>query len=182
MGFCRGYSFNTGDLTTCGDVLLNYLEAYESVPWDDLRYMFGEVRVPAVDFEAAWFLHAGQEASRMLAAATGACRIDVAADMCACLLCHPILALADLLRRPHHRWNGSPLLHDISPGVTHSHKGLNHPACSTRVCCAACNLLVITQLVHAVLHLVHKYTVAQHGSGQYHFQPLCMLGCTLSYS
>jgi dynein heavy chain len=43
MGFCRGYSFNTGDLTTCGDVLLNYLEAYESVPWDDLRYMFGEV-------------------------------------------------------------------------------------------------------------------------------------------
>lgn len=44
MGFCRGYSFNTGDLTTCGDVLLNYLEAYESVPWDDLRYMFGEVR------------------------------------------------------------------------------------------------------------------------------------------
>ncbi len=46
MGFCRGYSFNTGDLTTCGDVLLNYLEAYESVPWDDLRYMFGEVGVP----------------------------------------------------------------------------------------------------------------------------------------
>lgn len=45
MGFCRGYSFNTGDLTTCGDVLLNYLEAYESVPWDDLRYMFGEVSV-----------------------------------------------------------------------------------------------------------------------------------------
>lgn len=43
MGFCRGYSFNTGDLTTCGDVLLNYLEAYKSVPWDDLRYMFGEV-------------------------------------------------------------------------------------------------------------------------------------------
>lgn len=48
MGFCRGYSFNTGDLTTCGDVLLNYLEAYESVPWDDLRYMFGEVRIPAL--------------------------------------------------------------------------------------------------------------------------------------
>jgi dynein heavy chain len=44
LGFCRGYSFNTGDLTTCGDVLLNYLEAYDSIPWDDLRYMFGEVR------------------------------------------------------------------------------------------------------------------------------------------
>ena len=118
LGFCRGYSFNMGDLTTCGeagwrggaaggaaaapaagnsrstaltaahvvpseplptphpihhctmpsvalhtlphapaphpwplscpppcagDVLLNYLEAYDSIPWDDLRYMFGEV-------------------------------------------------------------------------------------------------------------------------------------------
>lgn len=43
LGFCRGYSFNMGDLTTCGDVLYNYLEAYEFIPWDDLRYMFGEV-------------------------------------------------------------------------------------------------------------------------------------------
>ncbi|CAD7704939.1 unnamed protein product [Ostreobium quekettii] len=43
LGFCRGYSFNMGDLTTCGDVLHNYLEAYSVVPWDDLRYMFGEV-------------------------------------------------------------------------------------------------------------------------------------------
>ena len=44
LGFCRGYSFNMGDLTTCGDVLYNYLEAYEQIPWPDLRYMFGEVR------------------------------------------------------------------------------------------------------------------------------------------
>ncbi|MEW5298846.1 MAG: hypothetical protein WDW36_001923 [Sanguina aurantia] len=43
LGFCRGYSFNMGDLTTCGDVLFNYLEAYDAIPWDDLRYMFGEV-------------------------------------------------------------------------------------------------------------------------------------------
>eukprot|EP00878_Enallax_costatus_P020623 GHUV01021808.1.p1 GENE.GHUV01021808.1~~GHUV01021808.1.p1 ORF type:complete len:1441 (+),score=543.76 GHUV01021808.1:4290-8612(+) len=43
LGFCRNYSFNMGDLTTCGDVLINYLEAYEHIPWDDLRYMFGEV-------------------------------------------------------------------------------------------------------------------------------------------
>ncbi len=43
LGFCRGYSFNIGDLTTCGDVLYNYLEAYELIPWPDLRYMFGEV-------------------------------------------------------------------------------------------------------------------------------------------
>jgi hypothetical protein len=39
LGFCRNYSFNTGDLTTCGDVLINYLEAYEQIPWDDLRYV-----------------------------------------------------------------------------------------------------------------------------------------------
>lgn len=44
LGFCRGYSFNMGDLTTCGDVLYNYLEAYDYIPWPDLRYMFGEVR------------------------------------------------------------------------------------------------------------------------------------------
>ena len=43
LGFCRGYSFNMGDLTTCGDVLINYLNSYEDVPWADLRYMFGEV-------------------------------------------------------------------------------------------------------------------------------------------
>jgi dynein heavy chain, axonemal len=43
LGFCRNYSFNMGDLVTCGDVLLNYLEAKDDVPWDDLRYMFGEV-------------------------------------------------------------------------------------------------------------------------------------------
>lgn len=44
LGFCRGYSFNMGDLRTCGDVLVNYLNTYEEVPWADLRYMFGEVR------------------------------------------------------------------------------------------------------------------------------------------
>ncbi len=43
LGFCRGYSFNMGDLTTCGDVLYNYLEAYDAIPWRDLQYMFGEV-------------------------------------------------------------------------------------------------------------------------------------------
>jgi dynein heavy chain, axonemal len=43
LGFCRGYSFNMGDLTTCRDVLINYLNSYDEVPWADLRYMFGEV-------------------------------------------------------------------------------------------------------------------------------------------
>lgn len=31
------------DLTTCADVLYNYIVANQEVPWDDLRYMFGEV-------------------------------------------------------------------------------------------------------------------------------------------
>ncbi|GAB4813657.1 hypothetical protein N2152v2_000703 [Parachlorella kessleri] len=43
LGFNRGYSFNTGDLTTCGDVLVNYIESKAQVPWEDLRYMFGEI-------------------------------------------------------------------------------------------------------------------------------------------
>ena len=43
LGFCRGYSFNMGDLTTCADVLYNYISANDKVPWEDLRYMFGEV-------------------------------------------------------------------------------------------------------------------------------------------
>ena len=43
LGFCRGYSFNMSDLTTCADVLYNYIVANQEVPWDDLRYMFGEV-------------------------------------------------------------------------------------------------------------------------------------------
>eukprot|EP00899_Mesostigma_viride_P003607 jgi/Mesvir1/13247/Mv18980-RA.1 len=43
LGWSRLYSFNMGDLTTCADVLNNYLEANEQVPWDDLRYMFGEI-------------------------------------------------------------------------------------------------------------------------------------------
>jgi hypothetical protein len=51
LGFCRNYSFNTGDLTTCGDVLINYLEAYEHIPWDDLRF----VSMTVLDF---WALHA----------------------------------------------------------------------------------------------------------------------------
>ena len=44
LGFCRGYSFNMGDLTTCGDVLYNYIQGNDDkTPWEDLRYMFGEV-------------------------------------------------------------------------------------------------------------------------------------------
>ncbi|XXQ31198.1 Dynein heavy chain, cytoplasmic [Plasmodiophora brassicae] len=38
------YPFNTGDLMDSSTVLSNYLEtAGEKVPWDDLRYIFGEI-------------------------------------------------------------------------------------------------------------------------------------------
>lgn len=37
------YSFNDGDLTICGDILTNYLNRYDKIPWDDLRYLFGEI-------------------------------------------------------------------------------------------------------------------------------------------
>jgi len=43
LGYCRGYSFNMGDLVNCTEVLYNYLEGNEDTPWDDMRYMFGEV-------------------------------------------------------------------------------------------------------------------------------------------
>jgi dynein heavy chain len=43
QGWSRAYSFNTGDLTICADVLLSYLNNNSDVPWDDLRYIFGEI-------------------------------------------------------------------------------------------------------------------------------------------
>jgi len=43
QGWSRKYSFNTGDLTICANVLQTYLESNPVVPWDDLRYIFGEI-------------------------------------------------------------------------------------------------------------------------------------------
>ena len=43
QGWSRVYNFNDGDLTICADVLHNYLEKYEKVPYDDLRYIYGEI-------------------------------------------------------------------------------------------------------------------------------------------
>jgi dynein heavy chain len=43
QGWSRVYNFNDGDLTICADVLFNYLSKYDQVPWDDLRYIFGEI-------------------------------------------------------------------------------------------------------------------------------------------
>ncbi|CAG0895270.1 unnamed protein product, partial [Cyprideis torosa] len=43
QGWNRPYPFNTGDLIICADVLYNYLESNNKVPWEDLRYLFGEI-------------------------------------------------------------------------------------------------------------------------------------------
>lgn len=48
QGWSRPYSFNTGDLLICADVLRRYLERplsskTQQLPWDDLRYIFGEI-------------------------------------------------------------------------------------------------------------------------------------------
>ncbi|XP_039201063.1 dynein heavy chain 17, axonemal isoform X2 [Crotalus tigris] len=43
QGWNRSYPFNNGDLTISINVLYNYLEANVRVPWDDLRYLFGEI-------------------------------------------------------------------------------------------------------------------------------------------
>ncbi|KAK3590847.1 hypothetical protein CHS0354_024585 [Potamilus streckersoni] len=43
QGWNRVYPYNTGDLTISVNVLYNYLEANAKVPWEDLRYLFGEI-------------------------------------------------------------------------------------------------------------------------------------------
>ena len=43
QGFSRAYAWNNGDLTVCGMILHNYLEANAETPWADVRYLFGEV-------------------------------------------------------------------------------------------------------------------------------------------
>uniref|UniRef100_A0A1I8PDY1 Dynein beta chain, ciliary n=1 Tax=Stomoxys calcitrans TaxID=35570 RepID=A0A1I8PDY1_STOCA len=43
QGWNRVYPFNVGDLTISVYVLYNYLEANNQVPWEDLRYLFGEI-------------------------------------------------------------------------------------------------------------------------------------------
>ena len=43
QGWNKSYPFNTGDLVISSNVLYNYLEANNRVPWEDLRYLFGEI-------------------------------------------------------------------------------------------------------------------------------------------
>jgi len=43
IGWNRAYPFNEGDLTVCIKVAYNYLENNAKVPWDDIKYIFGEI-------------------------------------------------------------------------------------------------------------------------------------------
>jgi dynein heavy chain, axonemal len=43
QGWNRTYPFNVGDLVSCAQVSVNYLDNYPKIPWDDLRYIFGEI-------------------------------------------------------------------------------------------------------------------------------------------
>ncbi|XP_042314347.1 dynein axonemal heavy chain 11-like [Sceloporus undulatus] len=43
QGWNRRYPFNNGDLTISVNVLYNYLEGNSQIPWEDLRYLFGEI-------------------------------------------------------------------------------------------------------------------------------------------
>ena len=43
QGWSRKYSFNVGDLIICSNVLVSYLNNNDTTPWDDLRYIFGEI-------------------------------------------------------------------------------------------------------------------------------------------
>ncbi|XP_033023836.1 dynein heavy chain 11, axonemal-like [Lacerta agilis] len=43
QGWNRKYPFSNGDLTISVSVLYNYLEGNSQVPWEDLRYLFGEI-------------------------------------------------------------------------------------------------------------------------------------------
>ena len=45
QGWNKIYPFNTGDLIISMNVLYNYLEANNRIPWEDLRYLFGKFEV-----------------------------------------------------------------------------------------------------------------------------------------
>ena len=43
IGWNMNYPFNQGDLTCCSQLTHNYLENCAKVPWDDLKFLFGEI-------------------------------------------------------------------------------------------------------------------------------------------
>lgn len=56
LGWNRSYPFNVGDLTISIDVLYNYLEVNSKVPWDDLRYLFGEIMYGGENLKKIFFI------------------------------------------------------------------------------------------------------------------------------
>ena len=43
QGWSKKYSFNTGDLKVCGDVLKNWVGRNDEVPWTDIRYILAGI-------------------------------------------------------------------------------------------------------------------------------------------
>ena len=43
QGWNRDYPFNNGDLTISMNILYNYLENNQKIPWENLRYLFGDI-------------------------------------------------------------------------------------------------------------------------------------------
>lgn len=45
IGYNMNYPFNEGDLRDCGKILNKYIDTMtgSSVPFDDLKYLFGEI-------------------------------------------------------------------------------------------------------------------------------------------
>ena len=43
IGWSRPYSFNMGDLRCCKDVCADYLEVNDSIPFEDMRYVWGAI-------------------------------------------------------------------------------------------------------------------------------------------
>lgn len=43
QGWSRNYPFNDGDLLICGEVLHNYLSKYDTIPYADLKYLYGDI-------------------------------------------------------------------------------------------------------------------------------------------
>ena len=43
MGWNMNYPFNDGDLLCCAQLTQNYLDNSAKVPWDDLKFLFGEI-------------------------------------------------------------------------------------------------------------------------------------------
>ena len=42
-GWSTPYSFNTGDLEVCAKVLFAHIEGQKSVPWEEIRYIIGDI-------------------------------------------------------------------------------------------------------------------------------------------